>query len=151
MKRAGGVSGPAYDDAAIAAAGIAAHFVWREQSIELRDAIAKLPIPEILAALDDEATRAELLPCHRAQLRQAAAKRMAAPPAPAEQAKPPQPKLPDPAPAPTAKPTPHRSANVARIRQARLSRILNVGFVVAAAVWLYFMWTRTALPDWLGF
>ena len=92
MTKPGGVSGPAFHDAAIAAAGIHAHFVWREESIKLRDSIKDRSIPEILGAIDDEIVRAELLPSHRRQLLEIAQHRMAgSQPVPATPAAEPEP------------------------------------------------------------
>lgn len=61
--------GPAFDDAAIAAAGQYARDVWDTESARVRDRLLALSLVERLVSLDDEEVRAALTPEHRAQLR----------------------------------------------------------------------------------
>lgn len=60
---------PAFDDAAIDAAGERARAVWTVESGRERDRLLLLPAASRLAALDDDATRQALTAGHRAEVR----------------------------------------------------------------------------------
>jgi hypothetical protein len=131
-----GVSGPAYDDRAIAAAGRDARRIWYAESAELRDAISKLSIAGILAALDDEEIRVELAPHHRGELQHAVARASKATQAPSDRQHVPV--------AASPVPTPPRS----RWKPAKAdwpAHVIRYGAQAAGLIWL------GLLARWLWF